>query len=290
MILSKPNIILKFSVFCFSVFLFHDVRAQRESNQIVESIIQSEEKVYSIVDEMPQFVGGDSAMYAFIGRNLRYPREALSKNITGKVYVSFIVNKTGNVTNVGVLKYIGGGCDEEVIRLIESMPKWIPGKQNGIPVNVRLNLPVSFKINPSELKTVSLDSSVSKMDKMDVQLVSEKPKTNLNVSVDSNAVYNKVDVMPSFPTGEEGLFEFIRKNIVYPKEARKYNIKGRVYATFIVRSDGKITDAKIIRGLGYGCDEAVLQIIQSMPDWIPGKIEGKNVNVQYNLPINFNTF
>ena len=104
-------------------------------------------KIFIIVEEMPHFPGGDSMMFEFLINNLQYPKYAREKDISGKVIATFVVDKDGNIKESKILKGIGGGCDEEVIRLINSMPKWTPGKQNGKNVAVQYSMPFSFNLN-----------------------------------------------------------------------------------------------------------------------------------------------
>ena len=94
----------------------------------------------------PQFPGGMSAMGSFIRRNYRYPREAQSSNIEGKVYVQFVVNADGSISNPRVIRGIGGGCDEEALRLVSMMPNWVPGKQGGQPVASFHAVPITFRL------------------------------------------------------------------------------------------------------------------------------------------------
>jgi protein TonB len=103
-----------------------------------------EEEIFTIVQDMPSFPGGDAAMLAYLGKNIKYPTLAKESGIQGTVYVTFVVEKDGSVSNVKVLRGIGGGCDEEAIRVVKSMPKWSPGKQRGKPVKVQYNLPCRF--------------------------------------------------------------------------------------------------------------------------------------------------
>lgn len=95
----------------------------------------------------PEFEGGMKAWAKFIQRNLRYPNAAQEVDAQGKVYISFVVEKDGSVSNVTVLRGIGYGCDEEAVRVISKSPKWKPGKQNDQNVRVRYNMPLSFTIN-----------------------------------------------------------------------------------------------------------------------------------------------
>lgn len=93
--------------------------------------------------------------------------------------------------------------------------------------------------------------------------------------------------MPEFPGGERALFEFLGKNIKYPAMARDAGIKGRVYIEFVVGKDGSVSSAKILRGIGGGCDEEAERVVKMMPNWKPGRQAGKKVSVIYRLPVNF---
>ena len=105
---------------------------------------EQDDAVYSIVSEQPSFPGGMQEMMKFISENRKYPAEAKAKEIHGKVIVAFVVERDGSLSDVKIRRGIGYGCDEEAIRLIKSMPKWTPGKQNGKAVRVSFMLPVTF--------------------------------------------------------------------------------------------------------------------------------------------------
>jgi len=98
------------------------------------------------VEEMPSFPGGDLARIQYLHDNIDYPQVAVETNIQGTVYVSFIVEEDGSVSNIEILRGIGGGCDEEASRVIENMPNWNPGKQRGHPVRVKLNMHIVFTL------------------------------------------------------------------------------------------------------------------------------------------------
>ncbi|MDR1730252.1 MAG: energy transducer TonB [Prevotellaceae bacterium] len=113
-----------------------------ELNEIVQEPV--EEKPYEYVEQMPQYPGGITEMRAFIGKNLRYPTIAQENGIQGKVFIRFVISKTGEVTNVEVIRSLDPLCDAEAVRVIKMMPKWIPGKQNGNAVPVIYTVPVTF--------------------------------------------------------------------------------------------------------------------------------------------------
>jgi len=107
---------------------------------------QEEEQIFMVVEEMPVFPGGDTALASYLYKNIEYPAVALESGIEGKVYVSFMVAKDGKIKNAKVLRGIGYGCDEEALRVIRDMPDWKPGKQRGRPVKVQINLPIVFEM------------------------------------------------------------------------------------------------------------------------------------------------
>ena len=103
-------------------------------------------KAYDMVDEMPQFPGGPSALFEFLSKNIQYPKEAEDANLQGRVIVSFVVEKDGSVSNAKVVRPIDPLLDAEALRVVNSMPKWIPGKQNGEAFRVKYTIPVTFRI------------------------------------------------------------------------------------------------------------------------------------------------
>jgi TonB family protein len=100
-------------------------------------------------------------------------------------------------------------------------------------------------------------------------------------------VYQIVEQMPEFPNGQEALMLYIAKQVKYPAEAKKAGAYGRVFIGFIVEPDGSLSDFKVLRGIGYGCDEEALRVVKSMPKWQPGMQRGKAVRVKYLVPVNF---
>ncbi|MEZ4739680.1 MAG: energy transducer TonB [Flavobacteriales bacterium] len=100
----------------------------------------------AIAEVMPSFPGGQEAMYAYIGREMKYPDLAVDNGIQGVVFVTFVVERDGSISNAKVLRGIGGGCDQEAVRVVQGMPTWTPGTQDGKPVRVQFNLPFRFKL------------------------------------------------------------------------------------------------------------------------------------------------
>ena len=107
---------------------------------------EAETQIFTVVENDPEFPGGMEALYKYLAQNIKYPQLARDNGITGKVYVTFVVERDGSIANPKVLRDIGGGCGQEAIRVVKSMPKWTPGKQRGKAVRVQFNLPVNFSL------------------------------------------------------------------------------------------------------------------------------------------------
>jgi protein TonB len=113
----------------------------------VEDLEEEEtDEIFVIVEQQPVPKGGMSAFYEFVGNEFSYPRLARELRIEGKVFVQFVIEKNGEITDVKVVKGIGGGCDEEAVRVVALAPPWSPGKQRGKPVRVRMVLPITFRL------------------------------------------------------------------------------------------------------------------------------------------------
>ncbi len=105
---------------------------------------EEEEQIFTVVEDNPEFIGGQAALMKYLAKNIKYPQMARETGISGTVYVRFVVEKDGSVSQVRIARGIGGGCDEEAMRVVKSMPKWKPGRQRGKPVRVNFTLPVKF--------------------------------------------------------------------------------------------------------------------------------------------------
>jgi protein TonB len=107
---------------------------------------EEEAKVFDVVEQMPSFPGGPSALFEYLSKNIKYPVVAEENGIQGRVIVTFVVEKDGSITDVRVVKSVDPSLDKEAQRVVKSMPKWIPGKQNGAPVRVKYTVPVTFRL------------------------------------------------------------------------------------------------------------------------------------------------
>ncbi len=108
--------------------------------------LEDEDLIFGMMERMPEFPGGEEAMYEFLAKNLKYPQAAKDSNIQGKVYVQFTVDKDGTIINPKVARDIGGGCGEEALRVVKMMPKWKPGDQRGVKNRTQFHLPITFEL------------------------------------------------------------------------------------------------------------------------------------------------
>ena len=116
------------------------------TNAMAQNKKAANDKVLEKAEVMPEFPGGEQAMMKFVSENVQYPEKAKEKEISGRVLVGFIVEKDGSVNEVKIVRGIGGGCDEEAVRVVKAMPKWKPGKEKGKPVRVSYMMPIFFKL------------------------------------------------------------------------------------------------------------------------------------------------
>ena len=131
-----------------------EINAEVDQNEVIEEYVPveveeeevEEAEIFTIVEEMPDFPGGMAKLADYLAKNIKYPQMARESGIQGRVFVNFVVEPDGSVSNVNVMRSLGGGCDEEAMRVVKSMPKWKPGKQRGKAVRVSYILPVNFKL------------------------------------------------------------------------------------------------------------------------------------------------
>ena len=131
-----------------------EINAEVDQQEVIEEYVPVEveeeevveQEIFQIVEEMPSYPGGEGKLMEYVAKNIKYPQMARESGIQGRVFVNFVVEPDGSVSNVKVLRSLGGGCDEEAMRVVKSMPKWKPGKQRGKAVRVSYILPVNFKL------------------------------------------------------------------------------------------------------------------------------------------------
>lgn len=255
--------------------------SEKVNELILPDTIPTGEKVYQTVDEMPRFPGcedlskegereqcSQAKLFEFLSKNLKYPAVAKEKAIEGMVVVKFVVQKDGSLADIDIIKGIGSGCDEEVLRIVDLMPKWIPGQNVRKPVAVEFKLPIRFK----------LDNTAPITDEQVLTEVDEMPEM---------AGCENLSTEERKKCSEEKMFQAIFTNLKYPKEAREKGIEGTVFVKFVIQKDGSVANIETLKSVGYGCDEEVIRVVSNMPKWVPAKKDGKPVATSFTLPIKF---
>ena len=146
----------------FSSAITSQVVAQNDNAAVQTAQVSNDhnpqgEEIYTVVDKMPAYPGGDEARIKFYRENIKYPEEARKNGISGTVFISYVVEKDGNITDVKLLRGVNDLLDAEALRIVKLMPNWIPGMQDGKAVRVQYNIPIYFKLDSGAKKKKEQD-------------------------------------------------------------------------------------------------------------------------------------
>ena len=243
-------------ILLFSTLVVLPIGYAQTSIDDVEADRISEVPVYVVVDNAPDFPGGHKALAQYIGENLQYPAEAEANGEQGRSIVQFVVNTDGSISQERIVRSSGSVLlDAEALRIVNSLPKWIPAKIAGKDVRSYYTLPIKFE----------LDTTIYGL-----------------VDVDNEAQY---------PGGKEALNQHISSTIRI-SEMNKELVQaksGGATVQFVVNIDGSISQGRIISSSDSELlDAEALRIVNSLPKWIPAKMNGKNVRMYQTLAIGFN--
>jgi TonB family protein len=287
--------ILQFAIFIFTV--------TQSLAQVIEHPVPpppplplppAAEEVFKVVEEMPRFPGcehikGNSkkiencakeTMMEYIYDNLIYPKEALDNEVEGVAVVQFVIQKTGSITGIKIVRNPGAGTGEEALRIVEFMKKmekkWRPGHQRGKPANVQYTLPIKFKLEKPSRKRLR-DPFNPANDIVDVRSLHEEP------------------LFPDCPKQKDSdctsasLQEFIEENQLYPEEALEKKIQGIVNVCFIIELDGSLSDIKAYGGVSKMLRDDAVEIFKWMNHeemrWTPGKKNKRVVRTKYRCDV-----
>jgi TonB family protein len=137
----------------------HDATLTTSKAMTQNKPVSQQEPVYTVVEQMPAFPGGNEALVNFMVNNVKYPENARKNGIQGTVYVTFVVEKDGSISNARVLRGVDKELDEEAVRVVNAMPKWKPGKEKGKAVKVQFNLPVAYRLDSGDEKKTPKETS-----------------------------------------------------------------------------------------------------------------------------------
>jgi TonB family protein len=224
---------------------------------------------YTLVEQMPQYPGGTDSLLAHVMAKVVYPQACADSGIQGKVYLRFIVDEKGNVTNVEAIKGPHPLLKKAAEGAVTGLTGFTPGTEKGKPVKVWYSLPVNFKL------VTQADNIANKDDEMGP------------LAIEKDTVYTFVDTAPKFPAGDEELIAFLQRNINYPQQEKSNGIGGRVIVRFVIDTNGSVTNIKVMSSVSPNLDLEAIRVVSLLPKFIPGIQDGKNVKVYFTLPVVF---
>lgn len=250
----------------------------QENSVPQEKKVDPKETVFEVVEDMPDFPGGQNGLMEYLNKNMRYPVEAQTNGIQGRVIVEFIVTKDGSLRDIKTVRGVNQYLDKEAERVIAAMPKWKPGKQRGQNVNVKFTVPISFRLSGPEPPKAEEVKQLSEVVVTGYEN-DEKPETENALKI--------AEKMPAFPGGETALFQYLARSIKYPIIAQKNKEQGSVILQMVIGKDGLLSNIRVTKSVSPTLDAEAVRVISSMPRWEPGMDKGKPVAIQYTLPIKF---
>ncbi|MBE3086707.1 MAG: TonB family protein [Bacteroidetes bacterium] len=240
--------------------------ALKDNVKVAREVVtdESDQEPFVVVEEMPQFPGGDTELLKYIAENTKYPETAKKNNIQGRVIIRFCITAKGNVNLVTVIKGVDSELDAEAIRVVSTLPAFKPGRQGGKDVPVWYMVPITFTLNgdgpqrPSRYEVIGNDT-----------------------------VYSYTKEMPQFPGGNDVFQKFKTENVKYPPEVKNLGIEGVVFIRFIIEKNGSVSNAKIMQGASPSLDAEAIRVTKLMPAWQPGKENGKPVKFMFMTNFDF---
>jgi TonB family protein len=276
------KLLLVIPAIVFLVLIFPSCASRKKTASVATIVQPADDEPFVVVEEMPLFPGGDSALLQFIADNTKYPEAAKIKGITGKVIVRFCVNKTGGVDRVSVIKGVDPDLDKESARVVSTLPSFKPGRQGGKDVNVWYMAPINFALTdkssmppppPPPPPTPGNNTT-------GIKVVEE-------TSGSSSEPFVVVEEMPVFPGGDEGLMNYIAANVKYPESAKINKLGGKVIIRFCVTETGSVDRVMVLKSVEPSLDAEAARVVSALPAFRPGKQGGVLVAVWYMIPVEF---
>jgi TonB family protein len=275
----------------FTIALVISLSALSAQNGVSAKLVPVETGSENII--APQFPGGEAGLYKFLESNIRYPYLLIKIEMEGGLDIKFAIDKDGTVQEVGITRGFDPVADDEVIRVVKAMPKWIPATDSGRPVKMGQKLTVSFKADEGLKKRAKEQREKEANDNFYVgSLITNETDLPVNNSgevvsgtiVQSDTLLNK---SPQFPGGKDALEAYLKSSLKYPKRAIQMGIEGRVIYNILISEQGEISRIVLFKGIFRDCNEEAFYLIKKMPKWIPGLKDGKPIPMEVMLPIPF---
>lgn len=212
-----------------------------------------------------EFKGLIDSLIGYIKTQTKFLDIVKQNSLSSSTFISLVTDENGKVMDVKELNYNNAGAEKILINTLREMPNWIPAVYNGKNVKFKHELYIRYFRDFLEINEVGLNIS------------------------NKNEIFKAVEIMPEFPGGAMEMMKFIQKTIIYPQMAKEAGLSGKCFLTFVINSDGTISDIQVVKGVEKcsACDAEAIRVVKAMPKWEPGIQNGKPVSVFFNLPINF---
>lgn len=230
----------------------------------------NDDQVYQIVEDPARPIGGYKAFYQKFAERLVYPEKARELGIEGKIFIQFVVDIDGSITDVKAVKSYCAGCEEAAITAVSTLGPFKPAFHRNVAVKQKIILPVNFSLNKKVVKEKAIIGPIGKPSK-----------------ANEEQVFEIVDNPATPKGGYEAFYQRIADRLVYPEKARKMGVEGKVYIQFVVDIDGSLIDIKAVKGIGAGCDEAAIEALRNLGPFNPASDKNVAVKQRIILPITF---
>ena len=260
----------------------------------VEDLVVYNKKQEVIVEKpiiSSVIIGEFDALKKHVSRTIKYPAEAKQKEMMARFGVEFKVNKQGIIENAKSLNQKDNELVNEAVKSVTSFKEKINVAEGNYTYFFVFKLEGSTKMIIDETSNLGIIKNfigeVVVMAYLPTNLMLNEVKINGSGSVNNEPIFTNVEVLPGFSGGLNAFGKFLAANLRYPAIARENNIQGRVFLSFVVEKDGGLSNIKVARGIGGGCDEEAVRVIAISPKWNPGMQNGKAVRVSYTVPVFF---
>lgn len=277
--------IYKLSILAVSVFVSLSIPLYAQKSITAKLVTNS-----SLSNDItpPKYQGGEEELYKFLESNIKYPPILVKIKMEGSLDLKFDISEDGSVKNIEIIRGFDPDADDEVIRVLNSMPKWAPASEKGIAIPFEQKLTITFTLTDSLLEQANQQPKDKPKDDVDTTRIVVPADTLPPIKEEPIIpVTDSLNTDPQFPGGKEALEAYLKTNMKYPKRAIEHRIEGRVIFNIEVSAEGEITKIWIFKGIFPDCDEEAFYLIKKMPKWIPGLKDGKPAAKQIMIPIPF---
>lgn len=249
-------------------------------------------------DVKPMFPISSNNFYKYITDNIQYPKH-VKADIHDMISIRFNIDTSGKITDIAIIKNVSKEVDQVILDVLDKAPKFKSATMNGKKVVVAAAIILDIDINTSKEIIIAkrhiiapappLNKYSSAINNSNLQpenlKVGNKGKKAPNSK--DTSIYSAVEIAPGYPGGEQAFNNYLQDHIVYPPYAKKNNVQGRVFISFVVEKNGELSNFKVMRTPSNDLADEAVRVLRSTNRWSPGLQNGKPVRVAYTVPINF---